>query len=295
MLRQKANYGILEGFISALLKRDVHILSIPESEANALYAKDKINKIDILCESTTNELILIELQYNSENDYFQRMLFGASKILIDFMEEGYNYGQLRKVYSINIVYFDFGQGTDYVYHGTTNFHGIHHGDKLQLNEGQRNLLKKDLVFEIYPEYYVLKINKFDDIAKEPLDEWIYYFKHNDLPPHFMAKGLTMVQNKLIVEKMDSTSKIEYEAYLKELAISKSVLSTAQIEGRIEGKVEGRIEGRIAGKVEGESEEKKKVVIRAFENQFPIPMIAKLVSLPEEDVIRILHDEGKVLL
>ena len=34
LLRQKANYGILEGFLSELLRRDVVIVNLPESETN---------------------------------------------------------------------------------------------------------------------------------------------------------------------------------------------------------------------------------------------------------------------
>jgi predicted transposase/invertase (TIGR01784 family) len=81
ILRQKPNFGILEGFLSELLKVELVITNILESESNSEQRESKINKVDILCESSTKELMLVELQYNSENDYFHRMLFGASKII----------------------------------------------------------------------------------------------------------------------------------------------------------------------------------------------------------------------
>ncbi len=168
LLRQKANYDVLEGFLTVLLRRHIKIVNIPESEGNPEEADDKINKVDILCENEHKELILIELQYNSENDYFQRMLFGASKIITDYMSEGYTYDKVRKVYSINIVYFDLGQGNDYVYHGTTEFRGIHTNDTLQVNVRQKELFGITDAYQIYPEYYIIKVNKFDDVSKDSL-------------------------------------------------------------------------------------------------------------------------------
>ena len=173
LLRQKANFAILEGFLSTLLRRDISIESLPESESNALSKENKINKVDILCKEPNGDLILIELQFNSELDYFHRMLFGASKIIVDYMTEGLSYSRVRKVISINIVYFDLGQGLDYVYHGTTNFRGLHNKDILVLNSNQRNLFSKDDVFKIYPEYYIIKVNKFTKETKDKLDEWMY--------------------------------------------------------------------------------------------------------------------------
>ena len=77
----------------------------------------------MLAEDSKGELIIIEVQNNRELDYFHRMLYGASKAITDYINEGQEYGVIRKVYSINIVYFELGQGKDYVYHGRTSFKG----------------------------------------------------------------------------------------------------------------------------------------------------------------------------
>ncbi len=52
LLRQKANFGILEGFLSELLKEDVKISEILESESNKEREDGKFNKIDILVKNT---------------------------------------------------------------------------------------------------------------------------------------------------------------------------------------------------------------------------------------------------
>ena len=83
LLRQKANHVILEGFLSELLDYDVHVKSLLESESNKEAEDDKYNCVDLLCENHLGELILIEVQYLQEIDYFQRMLFGTSKLITE--------------------------------------------------------------------------------------------------------------------------------------------------------------------------------------------------------------------
>ena len=279
LLRQKANYDVLEGFLTVLLRRDIKIMNIPESEGNSEEADDKINKVDILCENEHKELILIELQYNSENDYFQRMLFGSSKIITNYMSEGYTYDKVRKVYSINIVYFDLGQGNDYVYHGTTVFRGIHTNDTLQVNVRQKEVFGITAAYQIYPEYYIIKVNKFDDVSKDSLDEWIYYFKNNRLPENYSAPGLDKVAELLNYNSMDANAKAQYEAHQKELAISYGVLETAKAEGKAEGRAEG--------------EEKKtiSVVVNSFRLGHDIPTIAIVAGISKQEVINILKEQG----
>ncbi|MDR1485684.1 MAG: Rpn family recombination-promoting nuclease/putative transposase, partial [Planctomycetaceae bacterium] len=104
LLRNKANYEVLEGFLSELLKTDVKVKNIGESESNKEHADDKYNKVDILVEDVLGEIILIELQFTSQSDYFRRMLYGTSKVISEYMTQGTEYVEVKKVYSINIVY-----------------------------------------------------------------------------------------------------------------------------------------------------------------------------------------------
>lgn len=69
LLRQKANFGILEGFLSELLKEDVKISEILESESNKEREDSKFNKIDILVKNTADDLMLIEVQNERERDF----------------------------------------------------------------------------------------------------------------------------------------------------------------------------------------------------------------------------------
>ena len=173
ILRQKANFGILEGFLSELLKFDVKIQEILESEANQETEDDKFNRVDLLAKNESGELILVEVQYNNQIDYFSRMLYGSSKLITEYIKKGKEYLEIKKVYSVNIVYFELGQGKDYIYHGKTEFRGINEPDEiLSPSENQKNRFSIDSIYELYPEYFVIRIEKFNDIAKNSLDEWI---------------------------------------------------------------------------------------------------------------------------
>ena len=237
LLRDKANYGVLEGFLTELLKFDVTILQIGESEGNQQYDDDKFNRVDILAHSDTNEIILIELQADSQLDYFQRMAYGVSKSITEHIKVGESYGKIKKVYSVNIVYFHLGQGNDYVYHGKTEFRGLHTNDLLGLSKTQLKQFKVNSVHEIYPEYYILKINDFNDVAKDGLDEWIYFFKNTEVKDSFKAKGLDVVKEKLIIDQM---SEVEREAYSRDMENKRnhsSTIETAIIQGEKQGKIE----------------------------------------------------------
>ena len=124
LLRQKANFGILEGLLTTLLGMKIKIKRMLESESNQDDESDKYNRVDMLAENDKGELFLIEVQNNTEYAYFQRMLFGTSKLVTEYIKKGEGYENVRKVYSVNIVYFSLGKGTDIVYHGKTEFRGI---------------------------------------------------------------------------------------------------------------------------------------------------------------------------
>jgi hypothetical protein len=245
LLRQKANYDILEGFLSELLKQDIRITHIPESETNKSSADDKFNKVDILCENGNKEIILIELQYDSEVEYFFRMVYGASKLITDYMNVSMNYGEIKKIYSVNIVYFELGQGEDFVYYGKNEFRGIHHNDILQVTQNQNDLYNKSNVHEFFPEYYIIKVNKFDNVVKDTLDEWIYYIKNNEVPLNFKAKGLDKVASQLKIDDMNTQEKIDYDAHHKSNAIARNVLETALYDEQI------RIAKNLIGKLDKE--------------------------------------------
>jgi len=249
LLRQKANFEILEGFLSELIRRKIIIKSIVESEGNKADEDDKWNKVDILVEADGKELVIIELQYDSEHDYFQRMLYGVSKVITEYIHEGSPYLAVRKVYSINIVYFDLGKGDDYVYHGITNFTGLHTHTELQLTATQQQRYGKTVVGELHPEYYIIKVKKFSDVAKNTLDEWIYYLKNNKIKDDFTAQGIDKARQILSFDKLSDEEKNRYWRRVEERRIKDSEIETAFIEGETKGFARGEAKGLAKGEAE----------------------------------------------
>ena len=296
LLRQKANYEVLEGFLSELLRRKVVIKSIGESSSNKTKKNDKSNSVDILVEADSKEIVIIELQFYGQDDYFKRMLYGVSKSIADYMHKGDAYDTVRKVYSINIVYFDLGVGKDYVYHGVTNFTGLHTHDELQLAEKQRALYEKEFAGDLYPEYYILKVNNFDDVAKDTLDEWIYYLKNNKIRDDFTAQGLEQARKTLAYDNLSEEEKREYERELKDRINHDSEINTAFTDGEIKGLKKGRAEGEAKGlkkglkkgEAIGIEKERIQVVLNSHRAGIPTATIATITNLSNEQITEILR-------
>ena len=237
LLRNKANYAVLEGLLTTLFEEKVTIHKLLESESNQEDEFDKYNRVDMLAENSKGELVLIEVQNNNEYAYFQRMLFGASKLVTEYINRGEGYEKVRKVYSVNIVYFSLGHGKDFVYHGKTEFVGIHNGDVLELSPFQKQTFKVDKVSQLYPEYYILKVNDFNRVAKTPLEEWIYYLNTGNVPENATAPGLDTVKEQLKLDHMNREELRAYYKHLDNIVILRDNIMTERAEGRAEGRAE----------------------------------------------------------
>ncbi len=233
LLRNKANFDILEGFLSELLMFDVIIQEILESESNKYDENDKFNRVDILVKDGNGDFMLIEVQNEREDDYYHRMLYGQAKLISERLNTGDEYGKLTKIYSINIVYFPLGVGKDYVYISDGNFKGLHFHDTLELSEKQKNLYKAKEVKDLFTQYYIIKVNDFDDEAENTLDEWIYFLKNNEIKDSFKAKGLEKAKEILRVDNLSPDEKIAYDIFVKNQRIHQSEILTARTDAQYE--------------------------------------------------------------
>jgi predicted transposase/invertase (TIGR01784 family) len=235
LLKNKVNFVVLEGFLSELLFDDIKIQEILESDGNQEHDEDKFNRVDILSKNSKNELIIIEIQNTYEIDYFQRMAYGTSKAIAENHELGKRYSELKKIISINIVYFDLGQGEDYIYQGKTNFKGLHEHDILNLSQKQKQTFTKNHVSDIFPEYYLLKVNQFNDVAKDALDEWIYFLKNSAVQDNFKAKGLKEANEVLDIMRLAKEEQYSYNRYMDSLSVKASEIFSLQTEAEFKVK------------------------------------------------------------
>ena len=253
LLRQKANFGVLEGFLTVFLGEPITIVELLESESNQLSEGDKFNRVDIKARNSKGEIIIIEVQNTRELYYLERVLYGVAKAITEHINLGDSYGEVKKVYSISILYFDLGVGSDYLYHGQNQFIGVHTGDHLQIRTKERNAIVTRLPSEIFPEYILIRVNEFDKVAVTPLDEWMRYLKDGVIAPDTTAPGLGEAREKLRYYSMTDKERHAYDEHLNAVMIQNDVLNTAKMEGRMEGRMEGLVEGRAEGLEKGRTE------------------------------------------
>ena len=244
LLRNKANFGVLEGLLAVLLNEPIHIVEILESEGNQQRENEKFNRVDIKAKNSQDEIIIVEVQNTREIYYLERILFGVAKAITEHIELGNLYSEVKKIYSISILYFDLGKGNDYLYHGQNTFVGVHTGDFLEVTTKEKDAIVHKLPSEIFPEYFLIRVNEFNKVAVTPLEEWIEYFKSGIIRPDTKAPGLEEARRKLVYYNMDKAEQLAYDEHVNALMIQNDVLSTAAMEGREEGRQEGRQEEKI---------------------------------------------------
>lgn len=247
LLRQKANFGVLEGFLTVFLGEKVTIVDILESESNQQDEFDKFNRVDIKARNSKGEIIIVEVQNTSEVFYLERILYGVAKAITEHISLGDDYGEVKKVYSISVLYFDLGEGDDYLYKGQTSFFGIHTNDELKITTRQRDAIVRKAPEEIFPTYYLIRVNNFDRVAVSPMEEWMRYLKKGEISADAKAPGLQEAREKLLYYQMDPAERHAYDEHLNAVMIQNDVLGNARAEGLAEGRAEGRAEGLAEGK------------------------------------------------
>ena len=271
LLKQKANFEILEGFLSELLREDIKIIEILDSESNKETEEDKFNRVDILVKDQRGDLIIIEVQNTYGLDYFQRILYGISKAITEHIKESDPYRKVKKVISVNIIYFDLGQGSDYIYKGSTQFFGLHDQQLLELTPSQQQLFQRKKVSDLYPEIYLIKVNNFDDIARDTLDEWVYFLKNSEIKKEFSAKGLKKAEEVLNIANMEYTERRAYQRFMEVLSDRASAAMTIKfeiqlgIEKGVEEAME-QLEHKMQKVLEEKMQEEKKVLEKKMQQE-----------------------------
>ena len=244
MLRDKANFAVLEGLITVLTGEDVKIEELLESEGNQDSSNDKFNRVDIKAKNSKGDIIIVEVQLTRQFYFLQRILYGVSKAITEHIEIGQMYDKVKKVYSINIVYFDLGKGSDYLYHGKTVFTGVHTNDLLEVNTKEAEELRMRVPHDIFPEYYIIRVNEFNSVATTPIEEWLDYLKNNRIKDDTSTPGLREARKKLLYMTMTDKERKAYDDHMDDIMVQNDMFYTAKIEGRAEGRAEGRTEGII---------------------------------------------------
>ena len=305
VLRDKANFDVLEGFLTALFGRSITILDLLESESNQRDEADKYNRVDLLAKAGDGERIIVEVQYLPEKAYLKRLApqitstslndrdqpidkptennrrslpcaapYGAAKTVVENIQLGEPYDNVTKVYSVSLLYFDISKDhDDYIYHGKTEFTGLHTRRLARLKEflvGEEVHINRTNVF---PEYYLIPLRAFPDVIRDELDQWVYAFKNNEVLDEFTAPGIGALKEKFDYLKMDEKERRRFDRHVDYARSEWGMIAYAREKGREEGR----------------EEERKILVGSLHKNGMSIPVIAASIGFPEALIRRWLEE------
>ncbi len=281
ILRDKANYDVLEGFLSTLLETDIVILSLLESESNQQYETDKFNRVDLVVEDEAKDIYVIEVQTGWERYYLQRLLYGSSKLIVDHMKLGESFEKVKKVISISILYFLLGEGeNDYLYKGTTDFYGMNTHEALRLNPKERQAVvgrEIEAGKNVFPEYYLIEVERFHDIINKGIDEWVYFFKNSEVRSDFKSKNIQVAAEKLDLLKMPADKRRAYEKYLVNKASEKDMIESAHDKGIKTGIEKGIEKGKLD------------VAVNMLKDGLSVDKVAEYTGLSVDEIKKLAED------
>jgi hypothetical protein len=88
LLKDKGDYGIVEGFISALLKtkgyKDIKIVALLETESNKEDSKSKRSLADLIVEDEDHHKYIIEIERNVKDSFIHNTSWGWQDVHVRF-------------------------------------------------------------------------------------------------------------------------------------------------------------------------------------------------------------------
>jgi predicted transposase/invertase (TIGR01784 family) len=283
VLRNPSNFDVFSGFLSELLCRDVAVQEILEGESLKDNEYEGTNRVDMKVKIDGAEIVVVEIQFEHEADFLQRTLFGVSKAITSQHRKGEKFNDIKKVYSIDIIYFNLSQSSDYIYNGRTNYIGMNTKEELKLAEDKKAFYETEHIGDIYPEYYLIEVNKFDETIRSKFDEWIYFLKTDMVKKEFTAKGLREAKDKLDYLRLSLEEQAEYDRKMNRRSSFISAMDTAKMEGEFIGEARGIergiAEGEYIGEILGIFQTAKKMKAEGMS----VDLISKITNWSKEEL------------
>lgn len=221
---------VLAGFLSAVLEMPIDASDVRVLDPNfrAERDDDKLGVLDVKVE-TRNGVIDVEVQVQPHLHLKKRLLYYTSRMFVEQIDKGQNYGKLTRAVSIMIVDFELIK-TDSAFHHRYRLYD------------QKNMLEYSDALEIN----VLEIPKVREDETSPVSAWLRFFaaKTED---EFMSLAQTspaMEEAWGVIKELsaDERERLLAEDREKTRRDNAAYYETGLVEGRAEGLVEGRMEG-----------------------------------------------------
>ena len=246
LLKNKGDFQIVEGFISALLKAfgysAVKIKALLDSESNKEQDKLKRSIADLVVEDEQDNKYIVEIDRAYTSTFLYKACFDPYRLVVDSISTREDYSTIKRILHINLLHFVPKNMEQPCYHGKTLLKGLAGSEPV-------NIYISDLGGQIFdarhvlPEYFAIAIPSFNDVIKEEIDEWLYVLKHSAIREDFHSPYMHQVAERLSIHRLTHEEQALY--YQERFAALKArdYLTSAEERGREEGRKEGREEGR----------------------------------------------------
>ena len=229
LLKNKGDYDIIEGFISALFASQgyppIKINALLDTESNKEELEMKKSIADLVVEDAEGNKYIVEIERAYTPNFMHKACFNSSRLVVDGIYGSQDYTTIKKIFHISLLYFSTKEMQKPIYHGKTIIHEVdtkHPVDVTIANEGL-------VIFNtpnVFPEYFFISVPMFDDVINSEIDEWLYVMKHSEIRQGFKSPYMTKVAERLSVIKMSSE---DYTTIKKIFHISLLYFSTKEMQ------------------------------------------------------------------
>ena len=241
LLKDKGDYEIVEGFISALFASEgygpVKITALLDSESNKESKDLKSSIAELVVADEEGNNYIVEIDRAHTDMFLNKAVFNTSRLIVDNIGASQNYFQIKKVFHINLLYFPFHNSQSPLHHGKVIFHEIDHTNPIDVHLVDRRMHIYD-AHNVFPEYFIVSIPLFDDVIKEEIHEWLYLMKHSEVKKGFKSPYMEKVSKRLDILKMSPKERKVYDTYIMDAMKKRDYIVSAEAKGIERGRQEG---------------------------------------------------------
>jgi hypothetical protein len=188
LLKDKGDYEIVEGFISAILKDagylPVKITVLLESESNKESEELKQSVADVIVEDQQGHKYIVEIDRAYTSSFLHKACFNSCRLIVDNIGISEDYSTIKKVFHISLIYFPYSNMKSLLYYGQTIFRKTdEHSRHLHIGNMGGRIVD---IHNIFPEYFVISVPIFNDVINDEIDEWLYFAKHSEVRDDFKS-------------------------------------------------------------------------------------------------------------
>ena len=289
LLKDKGDYEIVEGFISALFASEgykpIKIKALLESESNKESKHLKRSIADVIVEDEEGNNYIVEIDRAYTNLFLHKAVFNTSRLIVDNLGANQDYLKIKKVFHINLLYFPFEDTKAPLHHGKVIFHEIDDKHPIDVHLMDRGMHTFD-AHNVFPEYFLISIPLFDDVIKAEIDEWLYLMKHSEVKENFKSPYMKKVAERLNILKMTNKEREVYDTYIMDSMKGRDYLISAEEKGKAEGIYIGKQEGISIGEARGIEKGVEKTAINMLKQKLDDKLICSVTGLSLEEIAKL---------